>query len=142
MPDVIETNAAQVASLFSALGDAIGNPEPMLRRTQALIAADEQEVFATQGQSIGASWAPAVQPELKTDSRLLVMTGALMQSVTSADAGEVEGNVLSFSTDVPYAGYIEFGTGRMVARPFMGITDRFARAVEELLVATIEDHFE
>jgi HK97 gp10 family phage protein len=48
-----------------------------------------------------------------------VDTGRLRASITHEIASDVEGLVGRVGTDVEYAPYVEFGTGRMAAQPYL-----------------------
>lgn len=134
MPEIIQTNAPEVAAELTAVADQLANPRSTLERVAQLLARQEEEVFSTSGAAIGTSWAPAVDPG---GDRLLVLTGALMSSVTSPSAAEIDGDRLAFGTDVPYGQYLQAGTSKMVARPFLGVTPQTAQLVDELLAQTV-----
>jgi len=81
------------------------------------------------------------------DSKPLIDTGALRSSVTSQASGtvrEISSNRLRFGTAIPYAAFHQHGTGRIPARPFLGINDEQAqRAVNllrENLIKTLGSH--
>jgi phage gpG-like protein len=83
----------------------------------------------------GVKWAPwasatrkARRKEGSAGTGLLLRTGALRDSITY----EVQGQKVSVKTDNPYAGYLQNGTNKMPARPFLG----FGR-VEEREMQTI-----
>ena len=80
--DLIETNAPELSARLQAMGARIEDPAPALERARALLARNEAAVWASQGSALGASWAPAVQAENKTDSRLLVATGRGRSALT------------------------------------------------------------
>lgn len=56
--------------------------------------------------------------------RPLVETGKLIQSLTSGSdhIEDIESDYLATGTSVGYAAYHEYGTGRIPARPFAGLT--------------------
>ena len=72
----------------------------------------------------GKKWAPwasatrkARRKEGSAGTGLLLRTGALRDSITY----EVQGNMkVAVKTDNPYAGYLQNGTSKMPARPFLG----------------------
>jgi phage gpG-like protein len=71
----------------------------------------------------GKKWAPwakstrkARQKEGSAGSGLLLRTGALRDSIRY----EVQGQKVSVKTDLSYAQYLQNGTSRMPARPFLG----------------------
>jgi len=137
--DLIETNAPELSARLQAMGARIEDPAPALERARALLARNEAAVWASQGSALGASWAPAVQAENKTDSRLLVATGRLRASLTGGDAGTVIGPELRFGTDVPYGTYHQYGTSKMVARPFLGLAPDLAQDITQALAVAEEE---
>lgn len=138
MPDSFTTNAADVASAIERMSARIADPAPALMRARSVLAEQEQQVFSSQGSVLGASWPPAVDPERKIDPQLLVASGALRRSLTGTSAGTVRGTTLEYGTDVEYAHFHQYGTSRMSARPFLGITDTSARRIVEQLAAAID----
>lgn len=65
-----------------------------------------------------AAWAPSTAARRGVGHSLLVFTGKLLGSIYSkatADSAEV-------GTGVPYGGFIQDGTDRMVAREFLGLS--------------------
>jgi phage gpG-like protein len=143
MPDqsqaFIETNAAALAGRLNSLAGRLENPEPILRLAQALIARSEAEVWQSEGASLGEHWARAAEPERKTDSRLLVATGRLRESLAGRGSPlQVRGTQLVVGTDVPYGAYHQYGTSRMPARPFLGVSPSLARDLLQLFQHAVD----
>lgn len=129
-----EANA--LAAQLHQLAGRVGRPRPLLERMRTVIAQGEAKAFESSGTSIGESWPPAVEPDRKLTSRLLVATGRLRSSLTThgGDAEQtIRGTALYYGTNVPYAGYLQHGTGRMAARPFLGVSRDTARALMVLV---------
>jgi hypothetical protein len=127
------SNAEQVSAGLNAMADRLAEPAPSLERARRLIALGESDVWASEGAAIGTHWPMAVDPDLKTDARLLVATGALRDSLAGGAAGYVRGNELVISTDVPYAHFHEYGTSKMAARPFIGIPEAMRATITRIL---------
>ncbi|MGE5509940.1 MAG: phage virion morphogenesis protein [Bacteroidota bacterium] len=88
--------------------------------------------FATKTAPSGAAWAPKKRPD---GYGLLVRTGRMRNSIAS----RISGMTAEIGTNVHYAKYHQFGTRKMVARPFMGINPADAielqRVAERFLAA-------
>lgn len=81
------------------------------------VASQAQMAFRTP-QLRPAPWAPR-KPSKRDDSHpLLIKSGGLRQSIKSKLRGE---HTVVVGTDKEYAGYHQFGTKHMPARPFMPI---------------------
>lgn len=66
---------------------------------------------------------------------LLIDTGDLYLSVTSTSGpdhvGEILDRAFTSGTDLPYAGFMEFGTDKIPARPFIGIGEEPVAAMAD-----------
>jgi phage gpG-like protein len=134
------SNAPQLAAQLQRFAARVGDPHPALERMRALLARGEQEVWGTQGAAIGFHWAAPAEAERKSDPALLVATGALRSSLTSEGAGERATEVeLRFGTDVPYARFHQFGTGKMPARPILGIPSEVDQGVGDVLASMLAE---
>lgn len=77
--------------------------------------------FATKTAPDGSKWAPLKPSSVRgrrTPSDILVDTGRLRNSIAS----KVYGNTAEIGTNVFYGKFHQFGTRKMVARPFLGIS--------------------
>jgi phage gpG-like protein len=134
------SNASHLSEQLERFAARVGDPLPALERLRALLAGGEQEVWSTQGMSIGFHWASPVEADRKTDPTLLVATGALRSSLTGEGAGEPASAVeLRFGTDVPYGRFHQFGTRKMTARQFMGLSPDIDTAATDLLAIMIDE---
>lgn len=74
---------------------------------------------------------------------ILIKTGHLMRSATTeSEPGHVEhigDRDVTTGTNVHYAGYHQYGTERMVARPFEAVPDAAVDEMEGLLVDFLQD---
>ena len=113
--------------------------EPALRQVAVLLASETKQNFESSREPDGRPWKPLKVRKGKP----LVDTGLLMASIAAAARSldtttpqtpvEVTGGAesqiditptsLVFGTRVDYASYHQFGTGRIPAREFLGITD-------------------
>lgn len=113
-----------------------------IMRTSELRKIGEEEVRITQERirssktgPDGKAWAPWSIATLKQRQRrgdankgLLYRTGALLQSIKF----KVEDGKLTVYSDAQYGKYLQFGTPKMPARPFIGWGDRINSIVERL----------
>jgi phage gpG-like protein len=87
----------------------------------------------------GVPWLPLVRPSAKrggASAKPLRNTDHLMASVAAKGDGHLEnGSDTSFvwGTNVSYAPYHQFGTGRIPARPFLGVNDRMLETIGAIL---------
>lgn len=79
-----------------------------------------EDQFKEEGAYLGSGWDSLAASTIKARERkgkwpgsILQVTGRLVSSFTY----EVNGNTLTFGTNVEYAKYLHFGTKRMPARP-------------------------
>ena len=74
---------------------------------------------------------------------ILIKSGHLMRSATTeGEAGHIEqigDREVTTGTSVFYAGFHQYGTERMVARPFEAVPDAAVYEMEEALVQFIQD---
>lgn len=70
----------------------------------------EMSFLITQGSVSGANHVPSLPGEPPNED-----TGQLRTSITVTQPGPLK---VSVSINAPYAGFLEFGTSRMAARPF------------------------
>ncbi|MEE7478427.1 phage virion morphogenesis protein [Methylobacterium hispanicum] len=66
-----------------------------------------------------AAWARSTAARKKKGSGLLVDTGRLMGSISASVAGDTA----VIGTNVFYGGYLQEGTSKMPARPFLGLSN-------------------
>lgn len=82
----------------------------------------------------GMPWPP------RKDSKahpLLILTGKLMNSAVGPGGDHVEiitPTSLEFGTDLYYADYHQFGTSRISARPFMGVSGEIVQECGKILM--------
>jgi len=116
---------------------------PLLRAMAAAVVGTATRSFREEAMR------PAAWPELAASTlkrkggkgSLLIDTGALAQSIA---AGSPQGSTVEVGTDRPYAPYLQHGTRKMPARPFMPWTEEALspegeRAVREALEAAPQE---
>ena len=102
----------------------LADPAPLLEHIGLYEVAEARErIQRSKDDPLGYAWAPwmpstAAQRARKgnADQGLLWDTGALLDSITAS----VAGNTVTIGSAVDYAGYLQDGTDRMAARPFLG----------------------
>ena len=110
-----------------------------------LLIADTKTNFKDQHDPDGEPWAPLKRPRSRPrdrrarrsfDQQILRDTGLLMNSVAGRAAFSIQ-NIsptrLEFGTGVFYGKFHQFGTVKMVARPFLGITDQTRERARRLI---------
>lgn len=85
-------------------------------------------------------WAPRKGKQTGRNStrKILMDTGKLKRSVSNSIKIETF-NLIKFSVEVPYAEYVNNGTGNMVARKFMGKSPELKKRNEKLIKQVIDD---
>ena len=94
------------------------------------LAEQNAEMFSGQHDANGNAWAQLLPTTVKhkTQSQILVETGALRESLVSVGApgniSEVTATGVLFGTNIEYAMFHQTGTSHMPARPPMGISEK------------------
>lgn len=133
------TNANEFVARLDRNADKIKDPKKFLNECRRLLAQQEFQVWATDGAALEETWKALVQPQRKFGGRLMVDTGDLMHSMSNPSAGTIRGTVLRIHPKPFYGRFHQFGTARMDARPFSGISDATARELRRLLEQTIQE---
>ena len=142
MPSVEFTDpqsAEHAGESVAAYAHRAGDTRSVLEAARALLAANEAQVFDTEGSSIGEHWPAhaASTQDREATGRLLVMTGRLRAALTDPANAIVTRDAVELSPrGVAYAHFHITGTGggnRMPARPMMGLTRETQRGLAELL---------
>jgi phage virion morphogenesis protein len=121
---------------FNKQVDKLRNPAVYLSRIgEALLQATHERIQKTKVSPDGTPWAPWASSTARARRKagtagtgLLFNTGALDKSLTYS----VQGPKVSVHSSSPYAQYLQNGTSRMPARPFLGIGKK-----EEALILDI-----
>ena len=131
-PIPAENFAAELRRMTAFVAN--GSLEPALRECK-LIAEEAMAVNFLEGQrATGTKWPPRKH---QYPHPTLIKTGHLMHSVVSeGEPGHVE-NVgareMYTGTNVFYAGFHQFGTKKLPARPFVEVPDHAVDAMEDVL---------
>lgn len=92
----------------------------------------------------GTPWAPLLHPSAKrggASAKPLRDTGLLMASLTGKGSGHVEritDTAIEWGTNVNYGTFHQFGTSRMVARPFLGVTPKMEETISRIILEWVE----
>lgn len=105
--------------------DLLKNPKPLLTRVgQMMVDATVGRIVAVKEDPQGNPWAPWAPSTARARERagtasrgLLYNTGALASSIYFT----INDKSVSVSSSAPYAEYLQNGTPKMPARPFLGI---------------------
>lgn len=110
------------------------NPSQLKEIAQAVKNGIERNI-ATGQKYTGGSVAPLafLTIQQKGFSRPLFQTGQLLGSVQLTQSGENTYEVFINSNRSEIASYLNFGTKRMPARPFFGISEAVLKQIEEIL---------
>jgi len=146
------TGAEQLRSQLDQAAIAFSDLTPLWPEIRDEFFAVEQELFATEGGSgAGGGWEPlspayAAWKAAAFGTPIEVRTGALMASLAGSGADVSMGpDSMTIGTLLSYAGYQQFGTSRMPARPVIDITesdrDRFIETARQWAEGRISEIF-
>jgi phage gpG-like protein len=76
---------------------------------------------------------PKYRTKLEFGDRILQHTGKLRKSLTTSKLFRLTNNRVEFGSDVDYAGYHQFGTKNMPARPILSATNRNYEHLDRLI---------
>jgi phage gpG-like protein len=125
----ITTNAQELTAKLNRMSGEIEDPKGLLENIRTILQQSEQEVFASEGGTLGWVWKAIVEPDRKVSSSPLVASGQMKESVAGFGAGTIRGNTLRVHPKPYYSRFHQFGTHTMDARPFTGISDATARLI-------------
>lgn len=123
-------------SAFKQTIDKLQKPEALLEKIgQYLVTSTRTRIRTTKTGPDGALWAPWAPSTVLAKQRrnqggtLLMNSGRLFDSIShQVVAGQVE-----VYSNAPYARYLQLGTSRMPARPFLGISKDDESAIAGLV---------
>lgn len=131
-----------------AIGDLrkkLENPRPLMQEIGDIIAEDIRNMISTR--KVGPDdrpWAPWAPSTAKARERkgnaalgLLVDSGTLLRSITSQVIGSH--HTVQIGTNVHYAQYLNEGTPKMPARPFLGISKRAQEGINQAIKLYLGD---
>ncbi|MBE2228252.1 MAG: hypothetical protein IAE93_12940 [Ignavibacteria bacterium] len=110
------------------------NPSQLKRIAEAVKEGIEKNISTAQKYS-GGSVAPLKPSTVKKkgSSRPLFQTGQLLNSVTLTQISDNIYEVFISSNRSEIASYLHFGTQRMQARPFFGISESVSKRIDEII---------
>jgi phage gpG-like protein len=118
----------------------------MMKEIGDIVVEDIRHRISTLKQSPeGEAWSPWADSTAKARQRkgnaalgLLVDSGTLLRSITSQVIGSH--HTVQIGTNVPYAGYLNDGTPKMPARPFLGVSERAQHDINEVMKQYLGEH--
>lgn len=99
----------------------LGDLTPLMRDIGRYLEGATEQRFADKKAPSGLSWAnllPSTQ-QRKGDNNILIDSGDLVSSITHYTSGDS----VTVGVSEPYGVYHQLGTPKMVARPFLGLSD-------------------
>jgi len=138
-------SASELSGFLDGIVKQLEKPKAinLLSKWNDELAGDLAEGFLNSKSPEGKAWAPLKYPRPpghNPGTRPLIDTGQLMQSVISDSKGHIEivsSDSTTFGTSVFYAGFHQFGTTKIPARPFLGVPPKSLDAAIRML----GDHF-
>lgn len=132
-------NYREVQDSIGDIRKKVENPRSMMQEIGDIIVEDiKHRIINTKTSpqdEAWAEWAPSTAKarEKKGNAALglLYDTGTLLNSITSQVVGSH--HTLQVGTSVPYAGWLNEGTEKMPARPFLGISKRAQESIDEAI---------
>ncbi len=128
-----------MTELEIALGKAINSikTNKMLNEIGTDLVDSTVERFETESDAEGRVWvnSPAVMAikRKRGDTKVLAVTGRLKNSITK----QVKMKSLKVGTNVEYGKYLQEGTKKMKAKPFLGISDEDKENIKDI----VKKHF-
>ena len=113
---------------------------PLEQVAQMLVESTRRRIKSTKTDPDGNRWEPWASSTMAARERngtagggLLYETGSLWSTIR----GRVQGRTAVVTSDEPYVKYLQLGTTKMPARPFMGISKQDARNTTSIMNAHI-----
>lgn len=136
----------QLSAYLQGLGErlqSISFRRPL--QTVALyLASQARRCFDESRAPDGSPWAPLVAPSARrggASAKPLRDTGLLMASLTGQGAGHVEqisDVAILWGTNVAYGSHHQYGTRRIPARPFLGLTPSMESRISLIVTDYVE----
>ncbi len=139
---MITIDAEAAIADLEAMVARLRAPEPLLGAIgEAEVELSRERIEETKDDPLGGGWLPWADSTSRqrvrkgtADLGLLYDTGELLESIHAA----VEGNTVAIGSDVDYAIYLQDGTSKMPARPFLGWAPENLDAYESMFVRFLE----
>lgn len=134
---MIKINMQEEGFDFEDLVSKLKNPRPLLVEVAGVIKADITErITTTKVDPDGNPWEPWAQSTATRRARdgswargLLWNSGALLDSLVE----KIEPKRAVVTATAPYAGFLQYGTRNMPARPFVGISQQANEDIIDLV---------
>lgn len=141
---MIKTQATRDTGILQEMLDRIQNPNAVLESIgKALVTSTKTRIEKTKVSPDGKPFAPwalstliARKKEGTTALGILHRTGSLSASIVY----EVQGRSVIVKSTSPYAGYLQDGTSKMPARPFIGISGQNRGQINLILKNYLKFH--
>ncbi len=135
---MIKTDTKDLEQLLKQLSDT----RPALQAIgRMLVESTQERLQKTKTSPDGAKWAPwslatllGRQKKGNSALGLLFDSGSLSRSITY----EVTENQVTVGARAKYASFLQDGTDKMPARPFVGISNEDERRIQDILTAHLE----
>ena len=132
-----------VSKKLATLIRQLKNPKEMMQEVSDIIVEDIKErIIKTKTDPEGnkwAPWAPSTQEARVKDGTaalgLLYRNGELARSITATMKGS---KAFEIGSNLEYAKYLQEGTTRMPARPFIGISKRAQTGINQVIKQYLE----
>lgn len=117
---------------------ALDNPKPLLEEVGEILKASTiARILFTKQDPNGKAWAPWATSTLLSKTKRGTLSGGLLNE-TGALANSIKTQVASrqvtVGSDSPYGMFLQEGTSRMPARPFIGISKEDQSEIHEAMV--------
>lgn len=143
MPAAIEITLEQLPQWARGLAADMASA-PLTRPFKAIaivMASHAKLCFQASRAPDGTAWKPLKRPRSGkrhkgSNPKPLLDTGLLRASVSARGAGHIErieGNALIFGSNLFYAGWMNDGTKRIPARPFLGFSLELLDTIDDIL---------
>lgn len=137
--DARQIEAEQAPEALAAMGESllVGDFVPAMERASLIVNRSVRDNFTSSASPDGEDWPP--RKRIGDGHPLLIDTGALIQAAADGGSGHIErfepqGLVKGVQgAAVPYAAVHNYGGLKLPQREFLGLHDRGAAAVAELL---------
>ena len=133
---IIESDLPQAIDTLLGIHNALGNADNVLHGIGATLKDSTRDRLAT-GKTApdGTPWARLAPKTLqRKGGDILIDTGQLHQSI----AYDVAGDTLFVGTSKAYGAYHQFGTSKMPARPFLGLSAQDETLIQNRLNEWLE----
>ena len=134
---MIKVSVKERTQYLQTLLEQLKNPSTALDKIgKKFVESTQRRISTTKESPDGKPWAPwALATLLGRQRRGTTGTGLLYESGTLADSikHQVQGKQVTVFSDAPYARFLQAGTSKMPARPFIGFSQNDMSSTEIIL---------